>query len=62
MANLLKTMMRRRPSSQTSDPGEGGNGDGADIGAKVAVLMAKRSRAQADLDRLEASGETQLLA
>jgi transposase len=35
-------------------------GDGADIGAKVAALMARRSRAQADLDRLEASGETQL--
>jgi len=41
------------------DHGDGGNG-GADIGAKVAALMARRSRAQADLDRLEASGETQL--
>src|ERR1700681_1958353 len=40
--------------------GDGGEGDGGDIGAKVATLMAKRSRAQADLDRLEASGETQL--
>jgi transposase len=40
--------------------GDGGEGDGGDIGAKVAMLMAKRSRAQADLDRLEASGETQL--
>ena len=40
--------------------GDGGGGDGGDIGAKVAALMAKRSRAQADLDRLEASGETQL--
>jgi transposase len=39
---------------------DGGSGDGADIGTKVAALMAKRSRAQADLDRLEASGETQL--
>ena len=37
-----------------------GGGDGGDIGAKVAALMARRSRAQADLDRLEASGETQL--
>ena len=36
------------------------DGDGGDIGAKVAALMARRSRAQADLDRLEASGETQL--
>jgi transposase len=39
---------------------DGGSGDDADIGAKVSALMAKRSRAQADLDRLEASGETQL--
>jgi transposase len=41
-------------------PGHGGGGDGSDIGAKVATLMAQRSRAQADLDRLEESGETQL--
>jgi transposase len=41
-------------------PGAGSGGDGGDIGAKVSALMAKRSRAQADLDRLEASGETQL--
>lgn len=41
-------------------PGHGGGGDGGDIGAKVATLMAKRSRAQADLDRLEENGETQL--
>jgi transposase len=40
--------------------GDGGGGDGADIGAKVAALMAKRSRAQADLARLGDSGETQL--
>jgi len=37
-----------------------GGGRGGDIGAKVAELMAKRSRAQADLARLEESGETQL--
>src|SRR5450755_304762 len=41
-------------------PDDGGGRDGADIGAKVAALMARRSRAQADLDRLEASGETQI--
>jgi transposase len=41
-------------------PGDGGGGDGGDIGAKVAALMAKRSRAQGDLARLEESGETQL--
>jgi transposase len=37
-----------------------GSGEGGDIGTKVAELMAKRSRAQADLARLEESGETQL--
>lgn len=40
--------------------GDSGGGDGEDIGAKVAALMAQRSRAQGDLDRLQASGETQL--
>jgi transposase len=39
---------------------DSGGGDGADIGAKVAELMARRSRAQVDLDWLEVSGETQL--
>jgi transposase len=39
---------------------DGGGGDGGDLGAKVSALMARRSRAQADLDRLDASGETQL--
>jgi transposase len=42
------------------DEGNGGAGDGGDVGARVAALMAKRSRAQADLDRLEESGQTQL--
>jgi transposase len=45
---------------RTDGHGDGGGGDGDDLGAKVAALMAKRSRAQADLDRLEASGETQI--
>jgi transposase len=45
---------------RTDGPGNGGGGDGSDIGAKVAALMARRSRAQADLDRLEESGETQM--
>jgi transposase len=35
-------------------------GDGGDTGAKMAELMAKRSRAKSDLARLEDSGETQL--
>lgn len=38
--------------------GDGGGGD--DLGAKVAELMARRSRAQVDLERLDESGETQL--
>lgn len=44
---------------RSDGPGHGGGGDGSDIGAKVAALMAKRSRAQSDLARLEESGETQ---
>ncbi|MBR0846616.1 IS1182 family transposase [Bradyrhizobium diazoefficiens] len=40
--------------------GPDGGGAGGDLGAKVALLMAKRSRAQADLARLEEDGDTQL--
>jgi transposase len=52
-------------AAETTQPGkdghdDGGSGDDADIGAKAAALMARRSRAQTDLDRLEASDETQL--
>jgi transposase len=47
-------------ADRTDGPGNGGADDGSDVGARVAALMAKRSRARADLDRLEASGETQL--
>src|SRR3954468_8692057 len=47
-------------ADRTAGPGNGGVDDGDDVGAMVAALMAKRSRAQADLDRLEESGETQL--
>jgi transposase len=47
-------------ATEADEPGEGRGGNGGDIGAKVSELMAKRSRAQSDLDRLEASGETQL--
>ena len=51
----------KEPSKDRFDgPGDGGGGAGRDIGAKVAALMAKRSRAAADLDRLAESGETQL--
>lgn len=51
----------KEPKKDRPDgPGAGGGGDSGDLGAKVAVLMARRSRAQGDLARLEASGETQL--
>jgi transposase len=49
----------KEPRTDRPD-GDGGGGDGGDLGAKMSALMARRSRAQADLDRLEASGETQL--
>jgi transposase len=49
----------RKPRKDRADDDSGG-GDGGDIGAKVATLMAKLSRAQADLDRLDAGDERQL--
>ncbi|QOZ44448.1 IS1182 family transposase [Bradyrhizobium sp. CCBAU 53340] len=42
------------------DGADGDDGDGGDIGEKVAALMTKRSRAQADLVRLEENDQTQL--
>lgn len=48
-------------SEAERSPGGNDRGDGGgDIAQKVAALMAKRAQVQADLDRLEASGETQL--
>jgi transposase len=47
------------PKKDADGPDAGG-GDGGDIGAKVSALLAKRLRSQSDLDRLTASGETQL--
>jgi transposase len=49
----------KKPGKDHADV-DGGGGDSGDIGAKLAALMAKRSRAQADLARLKANGETQL--
>src|SRR5215471_1026653 len=43
-----------------TDHDAGGKGGGEDVEQKIASLMAKRAKAQADLDRLDASGETQL--
>jgi transposase len=48
------------PRRDRADGSGAGGGDGGDIGAKVSALMAKRLRAEADLARLEASGETQI--
>ena len=48
------------PKKDRADGPDAGGGDGGDIGAKVSALMAKRLRAQSDLDRLAASGKTQL--
>jgi transposase len=46
---------------ERTDARDGGNDEGrGDIGAKVTALMAKRSRAQADIDRLETGDERQL--
>ena len=39
---------------------DGGGRDGKDIGQEVAALMEKRAKLQADLARLDESGETQL--
>lgn len=49
----------KKPRTDRADDDSGG-GDGGDIGAKVAALMAKRSRAQADLDRLNEGDQRQL--
>jgi transposase len=49
---------RKKPRNKGSSGPRGGAG--GDIGAKVAELMAKRSRATADLAQLQESGETQL--
>lgn len=54
------TEANERGKDRADGPGAGGGGDGGDIGAKVSALMARRSRAEADLDRLEESGETQM--
>jgi transposase len=58
--NSLEDNDAAEAKHRTDGSGDGGGGDGGDLGAKVSELMARRSRAQADLDRLEASGEKQL--
>jgi transposase len=39
---------------------DGGNGNGGAVADKLAALMARRTKVQADLDQLKDSGETQL--
>jgi transposase len=69
IANLDREIEAYGKSLEDNDAAEGkdnskdrsdGNGDGGDLGTKVAELMARRLRAQSDLDRLDESGETQL--
>lgn len=69
MAALDRAIEAYGTALEANDAGEavpggddrgGDGGSGGDIAEKVAALMAKRAQAQADLDRLEASGETQL--
>ena len=47
-------------SHRSDGPGDGGGGDGSDVGAKMKELMARRARAQADLEELETSDKGQL--
>jgi transposase len=46
--------------SASGEDGSHGGGAGGDMVHKMAALMAKRARTRAQLDQLEASGETQL--
>ena len=53
---------RTPKSNDGSDTGgdKRGNSSGEDLAEKIAALMAKRAEVQADLDRLDKSGETQV--
>lgn len=46
--------------AERSPDSDGGDGNGGDLAEKVAALMERRAQAQADLDRLDQSGQTQL--
>ena len=69
IAKLDKEIEAYRKSLADNDAAEGkdkgkdrsdGRGDGGDVGARMAELMARRSRAKSDLDQLEERGDTQL--
>jgi hypothetical protein len=47
-------------AAQAAQAAAGGTAGGEDVAGKVAALMDKRARVQADLAQLDASGETQL--
>jgi len=47
-------------AAHSPSEGDGGGPDGEDVAQKVAALLEKRATVQADLARLEESGETQL--
>lgn len=49
-----------REEERSSGDEDGGSRDGGAVADKLAALMVRRAKAQADLDRLKASGETQL--
>jgi transposase len=48
------------PAQRDGEAGAGEAGAGEDVGQKMAALLARRGRLQADLARLDESGETQL--
>jgi len=55
----LEANDRAEAARPPSEQGDGGNG-GEDVAQKVAALMEKRTKVQAELAQLDASGETQL--
>ena len=54
-------MLEANDAADPAPPPGGEDGDGGEtLAEKMAALMARRAKAQADLERLQASGETQL--
>ena len=64
IAALDRDIETYKGALDATDAAEASGGDdrggGGDIARKVAALMSQRAQAQADMDRLAASGETQL--
>jgi transposase len=59
-AEALKANDASEDAHSRRDDDAGRGGDSSDMEQRIAALMAKRAKAQADIDRLDASGETQL--